>query len=538
MHTTRRTLAALDAGLVGDLLATFRATCRLPAYLRNPLTPEQCRAIVRDRLDHRERDFLDLARRTIFAAPTSPYRSLLRLAGCEYGDLERMVRADGVEGALGALLRGDVYLTVDEFKGRQPVVRGSTTIACDPRRLRNPISVPHLWGSTSGSRGTSTRTPLDLACVRDWAVNMNLALDARGGAAWQRAVWGTPGIIPLLWYSAPGIPVARWFIKVDPGALGRRSRLRWAIRVVRWTSRLARVSVPAPEYAPVDDPRGILEWMRTTLGDGRPLHLWSTPSSVVRLSHAAEREGVDLNGAHFTITGEPVTEACLAAIRRVRGDALPDYGSVDSGGSVTCGCLSPEAADDVHVFSDLNAVIQADGPPFPRDALLISSLRPTAPFVLLNVSMGDRATMTDRRCGCPMERLGWRTHLHTIRSYEKLTAGGVTFEDTDVIRILEEVLPARFGGGPRDYQLVEEQAGDGEPRLRLLMHPAIGSADPAAVAGVFLDAIAAGAEPRRHMAAEWRAAGLLRVEREAPRASGSGKILHLIAAPSVREGGV
>ena len=146
--------------------------------------------------------------------------------------------------------------------------------------------------------------------------------------------------------------------------------------------------------------------------------------------------------------------------------------------------------------------------------------------------------MTERRCGCRLESLGWRTHLHTIRSFEKLTAGGMTFEDTDVIRILEEVLPARFGGGPRDYQLIEEHAGDGEPRLRLLMHPAIGPADPAAVASVFLEAISAGAEHRRHMTTEWRAAGLLRVEREAPRVGASGKILHLMTAPPGAGGGV
>jgi hypothetical protein len=535
MHATQRSLAVLEPRLVADLVVTLRAIRRIPAYLRNPLTLAQCRAIVRHRLEQREHDFLDLARRTIFAVPASPYLSLLRLAGCGYGDLERMVRADGVEGALRALFLGGVYLTVDEFKGRRPVVRGGTTIASNPDRLRNPGSVPHLWSSTSGSRGVATRTPLDLACVRDWAVNMNLALDARGGATWQRAVWGTSGIIPLLWYSGCGVPAARWFLKVDPGALDLRSRLRWGIRAIGWASRVARVRLPSPEYAPVDDPRPILEWMRTALGQGHPVHLWSAPSSVVRLCRAAEQDGIDLDGAHFTITGEPVTEACLAAIRRVHGDALPDYGSVDSGGSVTYGCLSPEAADDVHVFGDLNAVIQADGPPFPRGALLVSSLRPTAPFVLLNVSMGDQATMTDRRCGCPMEVLGWRPHLHTIRSYEKLTAGGVTFEDTDVIRVLEEVLPARFGGGPRDYQLVEEHAGDGQPRLRLFMHPAIGPADAAAVVSAFLDAIAGEAEPRRHMAAEWRVAGLLRVEREAPRASGSGKILHLMAAPPARE---
>lgn len=60
------------------------------------------------------------------------------------------------------------------------------------------------------------------------------------------------------------------------------------------------------------------------------------------------------------------------------------------------------------------------------------------------------------------ERLGWTLHLHGIRSVEKLTAAGMTFLDSDVIRVLEEVLPGRFGGGPTHYQLVEEEdAEDG-----------------------------------------------------------------------------
>jgi len=121
-----------------------------------------------------------------------------------------------------------------------------------------------------------------------------------------------------------------------------------------------------------------------------------SPSSVVWLCRAAEEAGADLAGARFTITGEPITEARFAAIRRVGGDAVPDYGSADSGGSVSYGCLSPEASDDVHVFQRPQCGHPADGPLFPKDALLVSSLRPTTPFVFLNVSMGDRATMTER----------------------------------------------------------------------------------------------------------------------------------------------
>ena len=95
----------------------------LTAYLRNPLTLVEARAILRQRLETREADFLALARGAVFADRSSPYQALLQWAGCEYGDLERLVRRDGVEATLQALLRQGVYLTVDEFKGRRPVVR-------------------------------------------------------------------------------------------------------------------------------------------------------------------------------------------------------------------------------------------------------------------------------------------------------------------------------------------------------------------------------------------------------------------------------
>lgn len=522
--------------ILGDLVMTLRVLYRLPVYLRNPLDLAECRAILRRRLERREGDFLYLARRSIFANRTSPYRSLMQLVGCEYGDLERLVQHDGVEDALRVLFREGVYLTVDEFKGRRPVVRGSTTIAVDPDRLRNPLSVPHLWATTSGSRGAATRIQLDLACIRDRAVNMYLALNARGGAHWRNAVWCTRGIAPLLWYSGCGGGAPRWFLQVDPRVLGLQSRFRWSIRVINLTSRLAGVPIPSPEYVPVDAPLPIIRWMEKTLRAGQVPHLWGSPSSVVRMCRTAEEVGVDLAGTRFTITGEPVTDARLAAIHRVHGDAVPDYGSVESGGSVSYGCLSPDAPDDVHFFSDLNALIQAEGSPFPKGALLVSSLRPTTPFILLNVSMGDHATITERRCGCPLETLGWRTHLHTIRSYEKLTAGGVTFEDTDIIPFLEEVLPRSFGGGPTDYQLVEEEGDDGQPRLRLLVDPSVGPVDPAAVSKAFLDAIGSNSENKRDMAAQWRHVGFLRVERKAPYPTASGKILHLVAIPTGRSG--
>jgi hypothetical protein len=75
--------------------------------------------------------------------------------------------------------------------------------------------------------------------------------------------------------------------------------------------------------------------------------------------------------------------------------------------------------------------------------LLLTSLRPRSPFVLFNVSLGDRAVLAPRGCGCALADLGWTTHLHTIWSDEKLTAGGMNFFDGDLVHVLEDVLPAR-----------------------------------------------------------------------------------------------
>jgi hypothetical protein len=103
----------------------------------------------------------------------------------------------------------------------------------------------------------------------------------------------------------------------------------------------------------------------------------------------------------------------------------------------------------------------------------------------------------------------------------------MTFLDTDLIRVLEEVLPARFGGGPTDYQLVEEEDDDGRSRLRLLVHPGVGPVTPAAVIDVFLAALGAGPGAQQVMALQWRAAGFVGVERAVPVALPSGKVLHV-----------
>jgi hypothetical protein len=527
-------LAVVHPGVLqDDITAGVRFFFGLPSFLRHKLSLDEAAAILTRRLERREDDFLTLARDAIYSQPASPYRQLLEVAGCLYGDLERLVSSEGLEAALAVLHRRGVYLTVDEFKGRHPAVRGSSTIAVNAGRVRNPLASIHLWSQSGGSRGRPTQAGIDFAHIRDRAVNEGLALNARGGLDWAHAAWMPPGswaIKHVLHHAVWGLVPAHWFSQVDPAAPGLAPRYRWSTQALRWGSRLAGVHIPGPEHVSLEDPLPIAHWMVRLLRAGRTPHLHTFASSAVLLSQAALEAGLDLRGAQITTGAEPVTLARVAAIRETGACAIPSYGSEEAG-AIGRGCMAPQAVDDVHLLHDLNAVIPAgqatEKHELAPNTLLFSSLRRTAPWVLLNVSLGDQAVMSQQACGCPLQRLGWSTHLRQIGSFEKLTTSGMNVLDSDVVRVLEETLPARFGGGPTDYQLLEEEADQGISRLRLLVHPRLGPLDDRAVVETFLTAIGAGAGPQRITGLVWREADVIDVQRRPPLATAAGKIFHL-----------
>jgi hypothetical protein len=302
---------------------------------------------------------------------------------------------------------------------------------------------------------------------------------------------------------------------------------------MRWIGALAGVSLPRPVHVPLADPRPIVHWLGSVLRAGRTPHLSTYASAAVRLCEAAGVAGIDLRGAQLTLSGEPITETRLAAVRRAGVTAVPQYGASEAGGTIGHGCLAPTEADDIHVFDDLRAIVQLEGmtkdSDLPPTTLLFTSLRSAAPFLLLNVSLGDQGVLERRHCGCPLERVGWTTHVREIRSYEKLTSGGIRLFDTDLIGVLEKTLPDRFGGGPTDYQLVEDEGPDGQPRLRLVVDPAVGTLDTQAIVDAFLSAIGVGSGAERVAGLLWRDSGFLQIERRRPDAEPGGKVLHLVA---------
>ena len=146
-----------------------------------------------------------------------------------------------------------------------------------------------------------------------------------------------------------------------------------------------------------------------------------------------------------------------------------------------------------------------------------SRFRPSSTFCS-NASSTLQAAAAPSACGLT-------EHIREIRSFNKLTGEGVTLVGSDMVRILEEVLPARFGGSPLDYQLLEEEDDLGRTRLHLVVSPAIRIDDEAMVVETVLGALRKCTVAGDLAAAIWSQAGTLRVRRAAPVWTARGKFM-------------
>jgi len=111
-----------NVSFIGQVTTYGRFALGLRRYRKEPATAELGRQVIGQRLRDRDSHFLALMKRAVYDNERSPYLALLRIADCEYGDLERTVRSDGIEPTLACLRDVGVYVTIDEFKGRQPIV--------------------------------------------------------------------------------------------------------------------------------------------------------------------------------------------------------------------------------------------------------------------------------------------------------------------------------------------------------------------------------------------------------------------------------
>ena len=271
---------------LSEISTTLRFLGQVPAFLRRPFSDAEARALVRDRLSGREAAFLALVRRAVYERSDSPYRTLLREAGCELGDLARLVQGEGVEGALQELLRRGVYLTVSEFKGRVPVRRGATTFTVDPARLRNAaMQCSDDEPDQRQSRGAGARAHGSARRARPCRVSLPGARRSGRRALAPRAL-GRPRLLADR-HHAPvlrGRDVAGSLVLAGRSGLGRPCRRRTAGADARSVSRpwLAARRLPGPTYVrPTSLCRSSGGCERSTQAGGVP-HIQTFPSSAVR----------------------------------------------------------------------------------------------------------------------------------------------------------------------------------------------------------------------------------------------------------------
>jgi hypothetical protein len=94
-------------------------------------------------------------------------------------------------------------------------------------------------------------------------------------------------------------------------------------------------------------------------------------------------------------------------------------------------------------------------------------------------------------------------------------------------RILDTLLPQRFGGSALDYQFAEVEDEAGFTRLELRVSPGVSLGSEQEAVEFVLQALDGAHAGNALARSTWREAGTLRIRREAPTMTGRGKLLPL-----------
>lgn len=502
----------------------------LPGFLATPISAAEADRMLEESLRKRERQFLRLVQRAIYENPGSPYLPLLQRAGARMGDIEELVCAKGLEPALEQLAKEGVQVSLDEFKGRMPIRRTGLEHPVRAADFDNPLLAGEFEVMTGGSSGRRERLTIDLDLLVFEAAARHLFLRShdllhRPMAIWRAVPPGSSGIKHVLRAAKLGRPAERWF---SPKPVSW-DRLQWKSSVflllALWHGRRNGGVLPRPEFVPPERPAPAAEWLAASKLAGTPGVLSCPVSAAVRIAEHAAEHGLDISGSVMWVGGEPLS-AARERIIRAAGCSTVNGWSLSETGTLAIGCAARSERDEVHLLHGKVAVVAKPDYASPENGaarLLLTTLLTATPKVLLNVDSGDHAVLAAGSCGCPIERAGFSHRLHTIRNADKLTAGGMHFTAADALCLVEEVLPARFGGKPGHYQLVEEE-DNGKSRVALVVSPEVGPLDPDSVLRTTFEYLGSHSPGHRMMSEHWARAGILEVRREEPHTSAVGKI--------------
>ena len=523
--------------LFADLVRYSHLFFKYRSFLRHPYTLDDCKRILRERMETREQRFLSLAKAAIFENPASPYQPLLAEAHCTYHDLESAVLRDGIEASLERLYESGVFFSFEQFKYGNPVECGGRTYQFTTNDFDNPLLANDYYvGSTGGTRSRGTIARLTLSGIAIRAVYFALVLDVHDALNSMHVLWrpvppAVGGVNCVLRGAKIGIPPVRWFSMTDRKSVRTSALSRLGPYAVAYLGRLFGARLPLPEYLPMSDAAVLAQWIAERKDKGHTCLLNTYASSGVRVCQAAIEHGWDIAGTKLMMTGEPTTLKKMSEIEAAGAKALGEFNMVELG-TVASRCGNPQSADDLHLMRDSLALIHR-GRRFPwmdeeLRALVFTTVSSVAPKIMLNVEMDDCGIVETRRCGCGFDQFEFFEHLRTIRSFSKLSAEGMNVMSSDFLRLFEEVLPGRYGGDSTDYQLAQYEDERGFTRLAILVHPRIGELDEESLLHTVHEELKRGthfrSEPREMMLHMWSKAGTLQVRCEPPRANPRGKV--------------
>jgi hypothetical protein len=488
--------------------------------------------LVRRQIEVREPVFLDILQRVVFADPANPYRQMFDLAKCSFEDFAALVRRQGLETALQEVRAAGVYLSQDEFKGNTPVIRAGREIPTSSTSFRNSSAEARgtMRHVTSGSRGKAVQTfrssqfTVHQEAMHEIVVR-EFGLQQRAQVVLRPTLPSTLGLQDCAIISRKGHRLEGWY---SSGASGFYGPATAGLVIV---ARLSGCRIPFPQVLPDNDFSSAAECVARLCSEGVPCMVSGPASPSVRLAAAALDHGFDISGTLFLVSGETVTDAKRAVIEQADGRPFVRYG-ISELGFVGHGCLNMTEGDCVHLYSNaLAAITHRRTAPLSDvqvDSLLYTTLLPSAPLFLINFEANDSGLLEKTNCDCEFSRIGCDWRIRNISSFGKMTGHGMTLVDTDIVRLLEQVLPALLGGRPGDFQLLEHE-GAAQTTVQLRVSPRVPESSTEKIRQCFLKELGliyGGALAGR----VWRHAEALEVVLAEPVVTASGKInpLHLL----------
>jgi hypothetical protein len=510
----------------------YRLSTGLRAFFKDTLTVEQASKLIEDRRNNREKNFLEVIKQGIYENINSPYLKLLKLSGYSFNDIEKLVEAGGIDSTLHELFNNGVYFTYREFRGDTPVIRNDCKFMVCKGDFDFPSRNAFYEVKSGATRSAGTNSKIEFEYLTQVASSFALLFEELGIRNGPVALWlpilpGSAGINFLLRCLKIGITPEKWFSHTDMSTIKMTHKDKFAMQFIRHMGKFFGKPLPKPELVNINDGHIVCDWLTKMLAVYPTVTIVTYPSSAIRICIAAKNNNINLTGSVFILTGEPITDAKSAKIELVGGKVVPWYG-VTEVGTIGLGCNTSNHTDEVHLFDDIITAIQykrrVEHSDLDVDSMLFTSLLPCAPKVLLNVEFGDSGKIENSKCDSAYSKDVLHKHISCIRSFEKMTGEGMTLFGSEIEKLLEERLPALFGGESVDYQLTEEENADGFTRYKLLINPRLNKTDCNIVKDVVLSEIKKLDTAKNLLYDIWSKADVFEVSYEKPIATARGKI--------------